>query len=227
MVVAADNVGAAHIMVIDHHCQHIGRRAVGAQQDVVVDLGICDAHFALHGVLNDGVAFGRCFQSYGKGRLGRCFARIAVAPAAIIPHRLFGFPLGGAHIFQLFLSGKAFVGVAGFQQCKRHFSVTGSALGLENRLIVVIKAKPVEPFDDFFDCVLRRPFCVGIFNSQQSLTAMMAGEQPVEQRCPRAAKMEVACGRRSETSDHSVNSRSAVLGAFACHLARLPFLVPT
>ena len=43
MVVAADDVGHAHVMVVDHHREHVGRRAVGAQQDEIVELGIGDA----------------------------------------------------------------------------------------------------------------------------------------------------------------------------------------
>ena len=40
VVVAADDVGHAHVMVVDDHRQHVGRRAVGAQQDEIVELGI-------------------------------------------------------------------------------------------------------------------------------------------------------------------------------------------
>ncbi len=40
VVVAADHVGDAHVVVVDHHGQVVGRRAVGAQQDQVVQLGV-------------------------------------------------------------------------------------------------------------------------------------------------------------------------------------------
>ena len=38
VVVAADHVGDAHVVVVDHHGEVVGRRAVGAQQDQVVEL---------------------------------------------------------------------------------------------------------------------------------------------------------------------------------------------
>ena len=56
MVVAADHVGDAHVVVVDHHGQHVGRRAVGAQQDHVVELGVLDRDLALHGILDHRLA---------------------------------------------------------------------------------------------------------------------------------------------------------------------------
>ena len=42
MVVAADDVGDAHVVVVHHHRLHVGRRAVAAQHDHVVQLGVGD-----------------------------------------------------------------------------------------------------------------------------------------------------------------------------------------
>jgi hypothetical protein len=58
VVVAADDMGHAHVVIVDHHREHIGRRAVGAQQDVVVDLDILHRHAALHGIVDRGLALG-------------------------------------------------------------------------------------------------------------------------------------------------------------------------
>ena len=52
MIVAADDVGDAHVMVVDHHRQHVGRRAVRAEQDEIVDLGIGDGDAALDQVVD-------------------------------------------------------------------------------------------------------------------------------------------------------------------------------
>jgi hypothetical protein len=40
VIVAADHMGHAHVVIVDHHRQHVGRRAVAAQQDEIVQLGI-------------------------------------------------------------------------------------------------------------------------------------------------------------------------------------------
>ena len=47
MIVAADHVGDAHVMVVHHDRQHVSRRSVGAQQHHVVELRIGDRHLAL------------------------------------------------------------------------------------------------------------------------------------------------------------------------------------
>ena len=56
MIVAADHMGDAHVVIVDDHGQHIGRRAVGAQQDHVVELVVGEAHVALHQIVHDGLA---------------------------------------------------------------------------------------------------------------------------------------------------------------------------
>ena len=48
VVIAADHMGHAHIVIVDHNSQHIDGRAVRAQQDHVVKLVIDHGHVALH-----------------------------------------------------------------------------------------------------------------------------------------------------------------------------------
>ena len=62
VVVAADDVGDRHVVVVDHHREHVGRRAVGAQQDHVVELRVGEAHLALDPILDDGLAVARRLQ---------------------------------------------------------------------------------------------------------------------------------------------------------------------
>ena len=42
VIVAADHVRDAHVVIVDHDREHVGRRAVRAQQDEIVELGIVD-----------------------------------------------------------------------------------------------------------------------------------------------------------------------------------------
>ena len=51
VIVAADDVGDAHVVIVDHDREHVGRLAVGAQQHEIVDVARLDAHRALHQVL--------------------------------------------------------------------------------------------------------------------------------------------------------------------------------
>jgi hypothetical protein len=56
VVVAADDVGDGHVVVVHHHGVQVGRRAVGAEDDHVVQLGGADADRALHEVVHHGLA---------------------------------------------------------------------------------------------------------------------------------------------------------------------------
>jgi hypothetical protein len=57
------------------------------------------------------------------------------------------------------------------------------------------------PVEDRLDRRLGRAGLVGILDPQQELAAVVAGEQPVEQRGARAADMQVARSARGEAGD--------------------------
>ena len=56
VIVAADDVGDAHVVVVDHDREHVGRRAVRAQQHEVVEVLVLPDDAALHLVLDHGLA---------------------------------------------------------------------------------------------------------------------------------------------------------------------------
>ena len=74
-------------------------------------------------------------------------------------------------------------------------------LRLEIGLAVAADAEPVEPVEDRVDRFLGRAGLVGVLDAQQIFAAMMAGEQPVEQRGAGAADVEIAGRRGGEAGD--------------------------
>jgi hypothetical protein len=80
MVVAADDMGDVHVVVIDHHGEVVGRRAVGPQQDQVVQVAIAEGDRALDQVAHHRVAVLRAAEAdgMGPGQVGR--TGVAVAP---------------------------------------------------------------------------------------------------------------------------------------------------
>ena len=143
MIVAADHMGNAHVVIIHHNGEHIGRGPVGTQQDIVVDLGILDRNLALNRVVDRGFPVGRNLEANYERHAVRGLAFAAVAPAAIIPHGLLVCPLFGSHLLQLFGSGEALIGVAGFQQLVGNFGMAFGPIGLEYRGIVEVETQPV------------------------------------------------------------------------------------
>ena len=75
MVVAADDVGDAHVVIVDHHREHVGRRAVGAEQHEIVELAVLDGDPALDLVLDRRLALARRLQPDHEGRVGAGWSR--------------------------------------------------------------------------------------------------------------------------------------------------------
>jgi hypothetical protein len=202
VVVAADDVGDAHVVIVDHHRQHVGWGTVGAEQDEIVELLVGDGHLALDGVV-DGHAARRLGRLDADHRLhaGRGLGRVAIAPAAVVAHRP-ALRLGaGAHLLQLLGGAVAAVRLAGGQQLARHLGVTVDSLRLEHRIAVPVEPEPAQAVDDGVNGGLGGPCAVGVLDAQQEPPAVMAGEQPVEIGGARAANVQEAGRRRRKTGD--------------------------
>ena len=166
VIVAPDNVGHAHVVIIHTNGEHVGRRAVSTQQDEVVDLRVLYFDPALNHILDHQGALGRCLHTNDKGRTRGRFGRIAVAPAAIVAG-VAALSLGGlAHLGQLFGRGEALVGAALGQHLLRDVPVTIGAGGLEHRVFIVIQTHPGEAFQNGVHGLLSRPLFVRILNSK-------------------------------------------------------------
>src|ERR1700733_1016273 len=105
VIVAANDMGDAHVVVVDYHGQHIGRGSVATEQDEIVEVFVLPDDPALHLILDHGLAgLGRA-QADGRLDPGWSLGRIAVAPQAVIKA---GGPLGTgllAHRRELFRRG--------------------------------------------------------------------------------------------------------------------------
>ena len=100
MVIAPDHMRHAHIVVIHHHGQHVGRGAVGAQQDHVVQFTRLNGHAALNAILKYSVAAIRRAQAHSIGGiLGR--RRRTIAPRRAIGGEQF-VGLGQQRSFRIF-----------------------------------------------------------------------------------------------------------------------------
>ena len=73
-----------HVVIVDHDGEHVGRRAVGAQQHEIVEVLVLPDDAALDLILDHGLAGQRRLEPDRRLDAGRRLARIAVAPAAVI-----------------------------------------------------------------------------------------------------------------------------------------------
>src|SRR5205085_12579017 len=68
----------------DDDREHVGRRAVGAQQDEIVVIFVLPYDAALHLILDDRFARQRRLEADHRLHAGRGFRRVAVTPAAVV-----------------------------------------------------------------------------------------------------------------------------------------------
>jgi len=80
---------------------------------------------------------------------------------------------------------------------------------------VPIEAEPAHPVEDGVDRLLGGTRLVGVFDPKQELAAVMAGEQPVEQRGSSAADVKESGRRRREPCHDRLRTT-------ACAQARFP-----
>ena len=206
VIVAADHMADSHVVVVDDDRQIVGRRAVGAQDDQIVEFAVRHRDFALHTVADRRRALLRCLEADRRLDAGRRLGRVAVAPSAVIAHRA---PLGArafAHRRQFLGRTIAVIGAAHFQQPVRHLGMSGGALELVDDLPVPGEAQPFEPVDDRGDRLRRRSNPVGVLDAQAELTAVMAREEPVEESGAGAADVQKA-GRGGGEADGDRHER--------------------
>ena len=206
VIIAADHMGDAHIVIIHHNGVQIGGRAVTPQDDHVIQFAIGDAHFALHQIRHNGFTFKRRFDSDGEWLAGLFRARFTIPPTAVIPWRATFRRSAFAHFGQFFRRRPAAIGLAHRQQSLCDFTMPCLPLGLEDRWFIRRKSKPRQAIQNLVNRFLCRAFAVRILDTQQVFPAVVARKKPVEQSGASPADMQIAGGGRGEarTNCHGV-----------------------
>ncbi len=201
MIVAADDLRDAHVVVVDDDGEHIGRRAVGAQQHEIVEVLVGEGDAPLHRVVDDRLALARRLEPNDRACAGRSLGRIAVAPAPVVTRRP-AFRLGLlAHLLELCGRGEAAIGLALGEQLFRHLAMTRRAGELIDRVAVPIEPEPAHAVEDRVDGRGGRALAIRVLDAQQHFTAVLARVEPVEQRGARGADVEKTCGGGRKTRD--------------------------
>ncbi len=117
------------------------------------------------------------------------------------------------------------VGLACGEHLLGHLAVALSACKLIERLAVPIELEPFEAIENGRDGWLGGALAIGILDPQQHFSAGVAGVEPVEERRPRTADVQIAGGRGCKARDDGLGHV-----AVSCYLAEgsgvIPGLVP-
>ena len=216
----ADDVGDPHQVIVHHHRQVIGGKAVGFQQHLIVYLFVLNTDGAAHQVFEHRLALPGHLQAdhVGIARVqpGFHLRRTAVAPGAVIARRLTGSDLPLAHCLQLFRGAEAVVGAAVFHHLRGIAAVDLGALRLDVGAVpavtvgafVILDAGPLQAVHQ----LLHRPFhqagLVGILDAQNELPAMLFGVEVTIQCRTQPPHVQVAGGAGSETGSDGLVGHS-------------------
>ena len=214
-VVAAQDMGDAHQVVVDNHGEVIGRESVAFQQDLHVDLGPRNLYRAAQPVLETANAAGRHAQAHDV-RLSRLHpgsgdGGIQTGAETIVARRLAAFALRASQRIQAIGPAKAVESLVLVDEPPNVGAIDLPALALPVGTAGSFTVRPFVPLDTgpsqrVDDHGLRRgvrSFPVGIFYAQDELTALLAGEYPVEERHISGADMRIAGGRRRNARANS------------------------
>ena len=197
MVVAADDVRDPHLGVVDDAAEDEEWRAVRADDDEIVEVGVLEHDAALHLVVHDRLALERRAEAqHGRGPAGRGGRAVAAGP--VVGGPLPGGLRGAPARVELLGSAPAAVGEAPDEERFGFRAVPVEARALVDRPLVPVEAEPAEPVEDRVDRLGGGAFRIGILDAKDEASAVMSREEVVEERGPRPADVQIAAGARRE-----------------------------
>src|SRR4029079_722463 len=87
MIVAANDMGDAHVVIVDHDGEIVGRRPVASEDDEVVEILIGEGYASLHLVVDDRLAVARRLEADRGLHPWRRVLMVAIPPRAVIAGR--------------------------------------------------------------------------------------------------------------------------------------------
>ena len=203
MIVATDDLGDAHVDVVDHHREVVGGEPVRTQHHEIVEFGVGPLHPALDLVLEHHAAGFRIPET--QHAVGIVAVRqVLVARAAVVARFLAAVLQRGPHRVEFVLRFVGPVGLAGIVQRLRHLAVAFHPPGLVERAFVRVEAQPVHAVQDRPHRRIGGTLAIGVLDAQDELAAAMARFQPAVQRGARSADVQESggTGREAGTERH-------------------------
>jgi len=208
MVVAANDLGDAHVPVVHHHAEVVSRGAVSPGDDEVVQFGVADFDTALDQIIPSHHPAGGVLETDHRLHAGRDGGQGLAglrAPAAVITRLITLGALGFADLLQFFGRGVAVIGRTGLQHLLDHFLVTVDPLHLIEGAFVVGQTQPVHAVNDGLHSLRGGARHIRILDAQHEFPPVAAGVGPGEEGGTGAANVQVAGGAGGETgTNHGV-----------------------
>ena len=203
VVFAADDQRHFRRRIIDHHAEIVGRRAVRAADNPVVELAVIDRHHAAHLVVPAHASFQRILEAHRRCHARHRFAAVAVF--AVVTLWQAEALLLLAHRLQLLRRAPAVVRLPARNHLLDNRVVVGEPLALIDDFAVMMQAEPVQAVENHPGGCLGRALQIRILNAQAEHALMLARMQPTIQRGAHAADMQIAGRAGGKTGNNHKN----------------------
>ena len=215
MIVPTDDMSHAHVHVVDHHAEVVGRTAVGARNDQIVEFGVLKHHAAVDLVSTTTSPLDGILEA---DRRRHARSRLAALAAATVVARLFlARELLLAHALQFLLAAVAAVGLAALQHLRDDRPIALVPLSLKIRTLIGVEPSQRMPSRITPHGLLGGALAVGVFDAQDEPAAVMSRVQPGKQCRADAADVQQASGAggKAGNDSHCVISRQKYAGPVA------------
>src|SRR2546421_3642462 len=204
-----------HVHVVDDYAEVVGRRAVRARDDQVIELRVLKRHRPVHQVLHHHRAIQGIAKTYY--RIDSLAERAAIAADAGVARLLLARDLLLAQRIQFLLRAVTVIGAAGLQHAPDDFAVTIETLRLIVRTLVRVEPEPGHALENHPHRLRGGALAVRVLDTQNEPAARAPRVQPAEQRRARAANVQQPGGagrkarddRHGGPADPSANVRGA------------------
>ena len=186
VVVAADDVGDAHLEVVDRDREVVQRSPIATRDHEVVQGGVRERDRSADEVVDHRLAL--VGDPKADRRVGSVAGLAAVSGTVVLR-------LPRAN---LLAAGGVAVGGARVEQALERGTVGLATLVLGDRAFIPVELEPPERVEDLLDVLGRGPLAVGVLDPQGQRTACSAGGKPVIECGAGAADVKGAGGRRGE-----------------------------
>ena len=215
MVIATNDVRDAHVHVINNDAEVVGRRAVRAADDQVIQLFVLERHGAVNQVVHHHRSIERIAETHDRVD-SRARLRLLTANARIA-RLLFARDLLLAHGLELLLRAVAVIRRARVEHAADDFPVAVEALRLVVRALVGIQVEPGHALENHPHGLIRGPFAVGVLDPQDELAAHAACVQPAEESRPDASHMKHAGRAGCESGNYCHEPRGGAARPAVTH----------
>ena len=202
VVVAADHFGDVHVDIVDDDGEIVGRKAVRAHHDEIVEFLVVPLDAAFDLVVEHHRTRARVAETNHAVRMfAQRFVLFAVNPGIARLHALVH--LRRAHRIEFFARFVCVIRLAGVHEFLGNFDVTIHAQRLIIRAFVMIQPEPVHAVENRFHRFVGGTLAIGVLDAQDELSTAMPRFEPAIQRSARAADVQETGRARSEAGADS------------------------